>query len=136
MGFQQVKRLVAVVFDYDLFNQLIYFLIDWFHLSQVKSTDWFGYQAVEFHNSLTINVLIFKREVTRPFFITKLFWKMCGFSLFRDHSDYNCWRLILDQFLVLLACVWSLEKVFVVGRVVLPLRFDLSQALCLCLVVF
>jgi len=25
---------------------------------------------------------------------------------------------------------------FVVGRVVLPLRFDLSQALCVCLVVF
>jgi len=33
MVFQQVKRLVAVVLNYALFNQLIYFLIDWFHLS-------------------------------------------------------------------------------------------------------
>jgi len=32
-------------------------------------------------------------------------------SLFRDHSDCSCWRLILDQFMELLACVWSLEKV-------------------------
>jgi len=28
MNFQQVKRLAAVVLNYDLFNQLIYFLID------------------------------------------------------------------------------------------------------------
>jgi len=28
------------------------------------------------------------------------------------------------------------KKWFMVGKVVLPLRFDLSQALCVCLVVF
>ena len=39
MDFQQVKMLVAVILNCDLFNQVIYFLIDWFHLSQVKSTD-------------------------------------------------------------------------------------------------
>jgi len=36
MVFQQVKRLAAVVLNYELFNQLIYFLIDWFHLSRGK----------------------------------------------------------------------------------------------------
>jgi len=33
MNFQQVKRFVAIVLNCDLLNQLIYFLIDWFHLS-------------------------------------------------------------------------------------------------------
>ena len=73
MVFQLVKRLVVVVLNCDLFNQLIYFLIGWFHLSQVKSTGWFGNQPVEFRNSLTISVVIFEREVTRPFFSAKLF---------------------------------------------------------------
>ena len=40
MVFQQVKRLGTVVLNCNKFNPLIYFLIDWFHLSQVKSTDW------------------------------------------------------------------------------------------------
>jgi len=42
----------------------------------------------------------------------------------------------LDQFLKLLAWFEAWRKWFVVGKVVLPLRFDLSQALCVCLVVF
>jgi len=75
MDVQQIKRLVVVVLNCDLFNQLIYFLIDWFHLSQVKSTYWFGNQPAEFRNSLTISVVIFKREVTRPFLNAKLFYK-------------------------------------------------------------
>ena len=62
MVFQHVKRLVAVVLNCNKFNQLIWFLIDWFHLSQVKSTDWFENQLVEFRNSLTIKVVIFERE--------------------------------------------------------------------------
>ena len=41
-----------------------------------------------------------------------------------------------DQFLELLAWFEAWRKWFVVGKVVLPLRFDLSQALCVCLVVF
>jgi len=44
--------------------------------------------------------------------------------------------LILDQFLELLAWFEAWRKWFVVGWVVLPLRFDLSQALCVCPVVF
>jgi len=36
----------------------------------------------------------------------------------------------------LLAWFEAWRKWFVVGKVVLPLRFDLSQALCVCLVVF
>ena len=68
MNFQQVKRLAAVVLNYDLFNQLIYFLIDWFHLRQVKLTHWFGNQLVEFRNSLTISATVFEREVTLSFF--------------------------------------------------------------------
>jgi len=54
MVFQHVKRFAAVVLNCNKFNQLIYVLIDWFHLSQVKSTDWFENQPVEFRNSLTI----------------------------------------------------------------------------------
>ena len=76
MVFQQVKRLATVVLNYDLFNQFIYFLVDWFHLSKVKSTDWFGNQHVEFRNSLTISAVIFEREVTWSFFSVKLFWKL------------------------------------------------------------
>jgi len=60
----------------------------------------------------------------------------CGNSLLRDHRCCSCWRLILDQFLKLLAWFEAWRKWFVVGKVVLPLRFDLSQALCVCLVVF
>jgi len=38
----------------------------------------------------------------------------------------------LDQFLELLAWFEAWGKWFVVGWVVLPLRFDLSQAFCVC----
>jgi len=41
----------------------------------VKSTNLFGNQLVEFRNNLTISAVIFEREVPRPFFTTKLFWK-------------------------------------------------------------
>ena len=67
MDFQQVKRLATIVLNCDLFNQLIYFLIDLFRLSQVKSIDWFVNQLVKFCNSLTISVVIFEREVTWSF---------------------------------------------------------------------
>jgi len=60
----------------------------------------------------------------------------CGNSLLRDHTVCNSGLLILDQFLELLAWFEAWRKWFVVGWVVLPLRFNLSQALCVCLVVF
>ena len=71
MVFQQVKRLAVVVLNCNKFNQLICFLIDWFHLSQVKSTNWFGNQPVEFHNSV-----IFEKELFWSFFSANLFWKL------------------------------------------------------------
>jgi len=86
MVFQQVKRLVAVVLNCNKFNQLIYFLIDWFHLSQVKSTDWFGNQPVEFRNSLTIRAVIFEREVFWSFLAQNYFgnsWKLSPSWSFR-----------------------------------------------------
>jgi len=39
MGFNMLKGLFYIVFGMNVFNQLNYFSIDWFHLSQVKSTD-------------------------------------------------------------------------------------------------
>ena len=134
--FQQVKRLAAVVLNCNKFNKLIYFLIDWFHLIQVKSTNWFGNQPVEFRNSLTISAVIFERELFWSFFSAKLFWKRVETLSFiiiqtaavEDWSWINSWRF----WLVFEAWI----KWFVVGWVVLPFRFDLSQALCVCLVVF
>jgi len=57
-------------------------------------------------------------------------------SLLRDHIICSSGILILDQFLELLAWFEAWRKWFVVRWVVLPLRFDLSQDLCVCLVVF
>ena len=54
----------------------------------------------------------------------------CGNSLLRYHTVCSNGLLILDQFLKLLAWFEAWRKWFVVGWVVLPLRFDLSQALC------
>jgi len=45
-------------------------------------------------------------------------------------------KIDLGSILELLAWFEAWRKWFVVGKVVLPLRFDLSQALCVCLVVF
>jgi len=134
--FLKVKRLVAVVLNCNKFNQLIYFLIDIFHLRKVKSTDCFGNQIVEFCNSLTIKAVIFETEVCWSFLKRKSVMETCENSLFRDHTVCSSWRLILDQFLELLAWFKAWRKWFVVGLIVLPLRFNLSQALCMCLVVF
>jgi len=60
----------------------------------------------------------------------------CGNSLLRDHIVCSSGILIFDKFLELLDWFEARRKWFVVGWVVLPLRFDLSQALCVCLVVF
>jgi len=49
-------------------------------------------------------------------------------SLYRDHTMCNCWRLILDHSWSFCLVFWSLEKVVLVGKVVLSLRFGLSQA--------
>jgi len=102
----------------------------------VESTDWLENQPVEFLNSLTIRAVFFEREVRRPFLSAKSFWKPGNSLSFviiqiatgEDWSWINSWSILLG--------VWSLEKVVVVGMVVLPLRFDLSQDLCVCLVVF
>jgi len=61
---------------------------------------------------LTISVVIFEREEARPFFSAKPFWKPWEFSIFRDHLVCSWWRLILDEFLELFACVRSLVKLF------------------------
>jgi len=103
MVFQQVKRLAAVVLNCNKFIQLIYFLIDWFHLSQVKSTDWFGNQPIEFRNSLTIRAVILERDVFWSFFSAKLFWKLVEtlsfviiqFAIVEDWSWINSWSLCL-----------------------------------------
>ena len=102
----------------------------------MKSIDWFENQPVKFRNSLTIRVVFFEREIRRPFLSAKSLWKPGNSLSFviiqiatgEDWSWINSCSILLG--------FWSLEKVFVVGRVVLPLRFDLSQALCVCLVVF
>jgi len=99
-------------------------------------SNWFENQLVEFRNSLTIRVIFFERDVRRAFFSVKSLWKLGNSLSFviiqiaagADWSWINSWSILLG--------VWSLEKVVVVGRIVLPLRFDLSQALCVCLVVF
>jgi len=39
MGFNRLKGLLYIVSGMNVFSQLNYFSIDWFHLSQVKSTD-------------------------------------------------------------------------------------------------
>ena len=115
---------------------MIYFLIYWFHLSQVKTTYRFGNQPVEFRNSLTIRAVIFEREDSDHFFSVKLFWKLVESlsfviiqtAAFKGWSWINSWSF--------LAWFEAWRKWFVVGWVVLSLRFNLSQALCVCLVVF
>ena len=102
----------------------------------MTSTNWFENQLVEFCTSLTIRAVFFERGVRRSFFSAKSFWKLGNSLSFviiqiaagETWSWINSWSILLG--------VLSLEKVFVVGRVVLPLRFDLSQALCVCMVVF
>ena len=102
----------------------------------MKSTDWFGNQPVEFRNSLTISIVIFEREVTWSFFSAKLLWKLgktlsfviIQTAVVEDWSWINSWSFWL------MFETW--RRLFVVRTTVLPLRFDLSQALCVCLVVF
>ena len=101
----------------------------------MKSTNWFKNEPVEFGYILTIKVVFFKRELERPFF-RQFFLETVKFSLFCDHTVYSCWRLILDHSWSILLCVWSLEKVVLIGKDVLQVRFGLSQAFRLCLVVF
>jgi len=108
MVFQRVRRLVAIILNYNKFNQLIYLLIEWFHLSQVKSTDWFGNQPIEFRNNLTIRVVIFEKEELWSFFSAKLFWKLVEtfsftiiqFAAVEDWSWINSWSLWLGLKLV------------------------------------
>jgi len=110
----------------------------------VKSTDWFENQPVEFRNNLTIKAVIFERQVCWSFKSTIWFWKLVetlslviiGVAAVEDWSWINSWSLILDQFLKLLAWFEAWRKLFVVGKAVLPLRFDLSQALYVCVMVF
>ena len=101
----------------------------------MKSIDYFENQLVEFRNHLTIKAVFFERELRRPFFSAKNLWNLWN-SIFCDHTMCNYWRLILDLFWSILLSVWSLEKVVLVGKVVLHLRFGLSQDFRLCLVVF
>jgi len=63
MGFNMLKGLQYIVSGMNAFSQLNYFSIDWFHLSQVKSTDCTKNLINWFHLNQTIYVVFSRVEL-------------------------------------------------------------------------
>ena len=98
MDFNRLKGLQYIVSCINIFNQLNYFSIDWFHLSQMKSINYTKNSTYRFHLNHIIYVVLSRAKVwlwvleleNLSFIIEKLYLFLCNTQLQR--IDRRSWR--------------------------------------------